>query len=107
MLFLSEIDDYCFSIKLLTHIFCFVQYEFEPEYIVEFNRNPDIDEKPPIPLKETLEKMKPFLMEYEGIKSQEEWEVHLTCLLLHFVILKLMIQLKKKIFPLSLVLVVV
>lgn len=41
----------------------------------EFGTNPDIDEKPPIPLREALEKMKPFLMVYEGIESQEEWEV--------------------------------
>lgn len=87
-----KLGDFYLGIKLLTHIFCFVQYEFEPEYIVEFNKNPDIDEKPPIPLREALEKMKPFLMEYEGIKSQEEWEVHLTCLLFHFVFLKLMIK---------------
>ena len=37
--------------------------------------NPDIEEGPPILLPEALEKMKPFLMEYEGIKSQHEWEV--------------------------------
>lgn len=43
----------------------------------EFDRNPDIDEKPPIPLRDALEKMKPFLMAYEGIQSQEEWEVFL------------------------------
>ncbi|WJX89808.1 hypothetical protein P8452_71776 [Trifolium repens] len=47
--------------------------EFEPEYIMEFE-NPDIDEKEPMPLREALEKMKPFLMTYEGIQSQEEWE---------------------------------
>lgn len=47
--------------------------EYEPEYLVNFD-NPDIDEKPPIPLRDALEKMKPFLMAYEGIKSQEEWE---------------------------------
>ncbi|KAK7333176.1 hypothetical protein VNO80_29941 [Phaseolus coccineus] len=47
--------------------------EFEPEYLVEFD-NPDIDEKEPIPLRDALEKMKPFLMAYEGIQSQEEWE---------------------------------
>ena len=41
----------------------------------EFDRNPDIDEKPPMPLRDALEKMKPFLMVYEGIESQEEWEV--------------------------------
>ncbi|CAL5321273.1 unnamed protein product [Camellia sinensis] len=40
----------------------------------EFGTNPDIDEKPPIPLRDALEKMKPFLMAYEGIQSQEEWE---------------------------------
>ncbi|KAF8033494.1 hypothetical protein BT93_D2180 [Corymbia citriodora subsp. variegata] len=49
--------------------------ECEPEYLMEeFGTNPDIDEKPPIPLRDALEKMKPFLMVYEGIKSQEEWE---------------------------------
>ncbi|XP_061370467.1 uncharacterized protein LOC133313155 [Gastrolobium bilobum] len=49
--------------------------EFEPEYLMgEFDRNPDIDEKEPIPLRDALEKMKPFLMAYEGIQSQEEWE---------------------------------
>ncbi|KAL5157980.1 hypothetical protein HKD37_15G042555 [Glycine soja] len=48
--------------------------EFEPEYLVEFD-NPDIDEKEPIPLRDALEKAKPFLMSYEGIQSQEEWEI--------------------------------
>ncbi|KAF8391298.1 hypothetical protein HHK36_023600 [Tetracentron sinense] len=49
--------------------------EYEPEYLMEeFGTNPDIDEKPPIPLRDALEKMKPFLMAYEGIQSQEEWE---------------------------------
>ncbi|XP_030535447.1 translation initiation factor IF-2 [Rhodamnia argentea] len=49
--------------------------ECEPEYLMhEFSTNPDIDEKPPIPLRDALEKMKPFLMLYEGIQSQEEWE---------------------------------
>ncbi|KAG1326377.1 putative protein PLASTID TRANSCRIPTIONALLY ACTIVE 14 [Cocos nucifera] len=47
--------------------------EFEPEYLVNFD-NPDIDEKPPMSLRDALEKAKPFLMAYEGIKSQEEWE---------------------------------
>lgn len=42
---------------------------------MEFDRNPDIDEKPPMSLEEALQKAKPFLMAYEGIKSQEEWEV--------------------------------
>ncbi|PKI59923.1 uncharacterized protein LOC116200765 [Punica granatum] len=55
------------------HTNCLI--EFEPEYLMEeFGTNPDIDEKPPIPLREALEKMKPFLMKYEGIESQEEWE---------------------------------
>ncbi|KAK9266678.1 hypothetical protein L1049_005514 [Liquidambar formosana] len=49
--------------------------EFEPEYLMEeFGTNPDIDEKPPIPLRDALEKMKPFLMAYDGIQSQQEWE---------------------------------
>jgi len=48
----------------------------EPEYqFADFESNPDIDEKPPMPLHEALEKVKPFLMAYEGIESQEEWEV--------------------------------
>lgn len=59
-----------------------VQIECEPEYLMEeFGTNPDIDEKPPIPLRDALEKMKPFLMAYEGIQSQEEWEVLLDMLL--------------------------
>uniref|UniRef100_A0A2P2IUQ4 Hydroxyproline-rich glycoprotein n=1 Tax=Rhizophora mucronata TaxID=61149 RepID=A0A2P2IUQ4_RHIMU len=49
--------------------------EFEPEYLMgEFDQNPDIDEKPPMPVREMLEKVKPFMMAYEGIQSQEEWE---------------------------------
>ncbi|KAJ3707823.1 hypothetical protein LUZ61_011528 [Rhynchospora tenuis] len=47
--------------------------EFEPEYLVGFG-NPDIEEKPPISLEEALETAKPFLMAYEGLNSQEEWE---------------------------------
>lgn len=55
------------------HTNCMI--EFEPEYLMEeFGTNPDIDEKPPIPLRDALEKMKPFLMAYEGIQSQKEWE---------------------------------
>lgn len=49
--------------------------ECEPEYLMEdFDTNPDIDEKPPILLRDALEKMKPFLMAYERIQSQSEWE---------------------------------
>ena len=43
--------------------------------MVQFDTNPDIDEKPPMPIREYLDKMKPFLMAYEGIQSHEEWEV--------------------------------
>ncbi|KAF9618219.1 hypothetical protein IFM89_000854 [Coptis chinensis] len=50
-----------------------MKIECEPEYMVEFD-NPDIDEKPPMPLRDVLEKVKPFMMAYEGIKDQAEWE---------------------------------
>lgn len=61
------------------NIFDCLQIEFEPEYLMgDFESNPDIDEKPPISLREALEKAKPFLMAYEGIESQEEWEVEFT-----------------------------
>lgn len=43
--------------------------------MAEFDSNPDIDEKPPIPLREALEKMKPFLMAYESIQTEKEWQV--------------------------------
>lgn len=43
--------------------------------MADFESNPDIDEKPPISLRDALEKMKPFLMAYENIQSHEEWEV--------------------------------
>jgi len=49
--------------------------ECEPEYLMpDFGSNPDIDEKPPMSLRECLEKVKPFIVAYEGIKDQEEWE---------------------------------
>ncbi|KAL8541168.1 hypothetical protein ACS0TY_002440 [Phlomoides rotata] len=52
-----------------------LRIECEGEYMMgDFETNPDIDEKPPIALRDALEKMKPFLMAYEGIQSQEEWE---------------------------------
>ncbi|KAF0904885.1 hypothetical protein E2562_038610 [Oryza meyeriana var. granulata] len=47
--------------------------EFEPEYNVNFN-NPDIEEKPPMSLEDMLQKVKPFIVAYEGIQNQEEWE---------------------------------
>lgn len=50
--------------------------ECEPEYLMaEFDSNPDIDEKPPIALRDALEKMKPFLMAYENIQTEKEWQV--------------------------------
>jgi len=65
-----------FLAELVVIIAFGLQIECEPEYLMgEFDQNPDIDEKPPIPLRDALEKMKPFLMAYEGIQSQEEWEV--------------------------------
>lgn len=45
----------------------------------DFENNPDIDEKPPIPLRDVLEMTKPFLMAYENIQSHEEWEVFSFC----------------------------
>ncbi|KAL5224642.1 hypothetical protein ABZP36_011281 [Zizania latifolia] len=44
--------------------------EFEPEYHVNFG-NPDIEEKPPMSLEEMLQKVKPFIIAYEGIQNQE------------------------------------
>ncbi|KAF9668307.1 hypothetical protein SADUNF_Sadunf15G0115200 [Salix dunnii] len=35
-----------------------------------------IDEKPPMPLRDALEKVKPFMMAYMGITTHEEWEFH-------------------------------
>jgi len=43
--------------------------------MAEFDSNPDIDEKPPIPLRDALGKMKPFLMAYENIETEKEWQV--------------------------------
>lgn len=66
-------------------LFFGLQIEFEPEYLMgDFDRNPDIDEKPPMSLGEALEKVKPFLMVYEGIQSQEEWEVKFAAPVLCF-----------------------
>ncbi|KAM0018564.1 hypothetical protein Hdeb2414_s0026g00675451 [Helianthus debilis subsp. tardiflorus] len=49
--------------------------ECEPEYLMaEFDSNPDIDETPPVPLRDALEKMKPFLMAYENIQTEKEWQ---------------------------------
>lgn len=44
----------------------------------DFGSNPDIDEKPPMALRECIEKVKPFIVAYEGIKDQEEWEVYVN-----------------------------
>ncbi|KAH9308136.1 hypothetical protein KI387_036047, partial [Taxus chinensis] len=52
--------------------------EFEPEYYMEnFGTNPDIDEKPPIPLRDYLVEMKPVFVAAEGIQSEKEWELFL------------------------------
>uniref|UniRef100_A0A803KVA0 Uncharacterized protein n=1 Tax=Chenopodium quinoa TaxID=63459 RepID=A0A803KVA0_CHEQI len=52
-----------------------LKIELEPEYLMgDFETNPDINENPPIPLRDALEKMKPFLMAYEEIENEEEWE---------------------------------
>ncbi|CAF2057139.1 unnamed protein product [Brassica napus] len=49
--------------------------ECEPEYLMpDFGSNPDIDEKPPMPLRDCLEKVKPFIVALEGIKDLEESE---------------------------------
>ncbi|KAL8215724.1 hypothetical protein R6Q57_022561 [Mikania cordata] len=49
--------------------------ECEPEYLMaEFDSNPDIDEKPPMSLRDALQKMKPFLMAYENIQTEKEWQ---------------------------------
>lgn len=47
--------------------------EFEPEYNASFE-NPDIDETPPMSLEEVLQKVKPFVIAYEGIKDEDEWQ---------------------------------
>lgn len=41
----------------------------------DFRSNPDIDDKPIMPLEEAFEKVKPFIMAYEGIQNEEEWKV--------------------------------
>ena len=61
----------------------FVQIEFEPEYNANFG-NPDIEEKPPMSLEEVLRKVKPFIVAYEGIRNQEEWEVNLIVALMRY-----------------------
>ena len=51
-----------------------VQIEFEQEYNASFE-NPDIEETPPMSLEEVLEKVKPFVIAYEGIRNEDEWQV--------------------------------
>jgi hypothetical protein len=65
-----------------------VQIEFEPEYHVNFG-NPDIEENPPMSLEEVLQKVKPFVVAYEGIQDQEEWEVNLIIVPMRFMICQL------------------
>nr|GEW45984.1 putative reverse transcriptase domain-containing protein [Tanacetum cinerariifolium] len=46
--------------------------EFEPAYLMaDFASNPDIDENPPMPLRNALEKLKRFLMAYEIFKAKK------------------------------------
>lgn len=67
----SPVDD-AYEDALRTNL----MIECEPEYLMgDFASNPDIDEKPPMSLRDALEKMKPFIMAYENIPTQEEWEV--------------------------------
>lgn len=62
-----------------------MQIEFEPEYNVSFG-NPDIEEKPPMSLEEVLQKVKPFIVAYEGIQNQEEWEVICLTVLMPYLV---------------------
>ncbi|KAJ4842399.1 hypothetical protein Tsubulata_000950 [Turnera subulata] len=49
--------------------------ECEPEYLMpDLSRNPDIDDNPPMPLPEVLDKVKPFIMAYEGLETNEQWQ---------------------------------
>ncbi|GJU29334.1 hypothetical protein Tco_1172923 [Tanacetum coccineum] len=48
------------------------ELEFEPDYLMaDFGSNPDIDKKPPMPLRNALEKLKRFLMAYEIFKAEK------------------------------------
>ena len=60
----------------------------------DFETNPDMYEKSPIALPKALEKMKPFLMAYEGIENEEEWEVS-SLVLLNLFALELYLMLYK------------
>lgn len=70
-----QFDKFC-MLTILCFTCSWMQLEFEPEYAMEsFGKNPDIDEKPPISLREFLLKMKPLLVATEGIENEEEWKV--------------------------------
>lgn len=72
----SPVDD-AYEDALRTNL----MIECEPEYLMgDFGSNPDIDEKPPMSLRDALEKVKPFLMAYENIQTQQEWEVRMCTL---------------------------
>ena len=70
----SNLDVLALFLIVFVSVGLCVQIEFEPQYHVNF-ANPDIDEKPPMSLEEMLQKVKPFIVAYEGIQNQEEWEV--------------------------------
>ena len=70
----SNLDVLVTFLKVFVAVGLCMQIEFEPEYHVNFG-NPDIDEKPPMSLEEMLQKVKPFIVAFEGIQNQEEWEV--------------------------------
>ncbi|GJR61028.1 hypothetical protein Tco_1503190 [Tanacetum coccineum] len=45
--------------------------EFDPQYLMaDFSSNPDVEEKPLMPLRNHLEKIKHFLMAYEIFKAK-------------------------------------
>lgn len=52
-----------------------LQMALEPEHELGDFTNPDIEEKPFMPLEEYLEKAKPNIMKTGLIRSEKEWQV--------------------------------
>lgn len=52
---------------------CYGEMALEPEHELGDFTNPDIDEKPIMPLEEFLEKAKPNIMKTGLVRSEEEW----------------------------------
>ncbi|GAB2279468.1 hypothetical protein Dimus_014108 [Dionaea muscipula] len=50
-----------------------LKIEFDPEYYLDFENDPDRDDDNDGD--DASEQMKPFLMSYEGIQNQQEWEI--------------------------------